>query len=372
MDKLWLILFSIGIAQGVFIITALSFLKNRKALPLSILIALVICYSLLLLPELLIELFSINSIVRFYRVGETIPLLIGPLFLYYTYAVVDKDYKIYKTNLIHLIPFVFFSLLFLPFYLKDVQYKLNYIEWRSNNNIPLRIALFSWFKGVHSVVYLIFSFIVVKSFRKNSQRKKPITFNLNLFQKLIFFQLIVIVIVYIAFTLQFFDKSVEIEADKIGAALITFSLYIYAFTVLKAPKTIIPDIEIDTKKYEKSSLDEYSAKKLYETIINYFEKNKPYLNLDFNLTDLSKKTAIPSHQISELLNQYKGTTFSDLVNTYRVKSAEKMLSDPKYKKLKITSIGYDSGFNSKTTFYHWFRKINNMTPAEYQRHHLEG
>jgi len=47
--------------------------------------------------------------------------------------------------------------------------------------------------------------------------------------------------------------------------------------------------------------------------------------------------------------------------------AKELLIHEEYKNYTITSIGLESGFNSKSTFYATFKKHTGFTPAAYQK-----
>ncbi|HEX2946513.1 MAG TPA: helix-turn-helix domain-containing protein [Clostridia bacterium] len=101
-------------------------------------------------------------------------------------------------------------------------------------------------------------------------------------------------------------------------------------------------------------------------MIAYVEKNKPYLDPDLDLRQLSELSGIPSHMISMLLNIHLNRNFYTFINTYRVDEAKKLLSSEGSREMNILTIAYDSGFNSKSTFNMVFRKLEGMTPSEYR------
>ena len=77
---------------------------------------------------------------------------------------------------------------------------------------------------------------------------------------------------------------------------------------------------------------------------------KPYLNRELTVYDLSGQIKIPRHFLSEVINEHMGMNFYSLVNEYRVEEVKKRIVDPAYKNLTILAIAYDSGFNSKSSF----------------------
>ncbi len=347
-------------------------LKNRRKKPLRLLLILLACYVFLLIPEWATQLFSIKKNLAFYRVGETIPLLLGPLFWLYILSIYKTDDKFEKKDFLHFLPFILFSGLFLPFYLQSDEFKLNYIEWRQESPIPLQIALFSWFKGLHTIVYLIFCWNYTHQKSQVYPKKAQKGYGLSMLKGIIIVQLVILTLVYLVFTVQFFNKSFAVEADKLGALFISFSFYVYAFSFVKSPKPMIPETSMTNQKYKRSTLNVQDTGRLMENLITHIEEEKPYLKTEYKLSDLSSATSIPSHHISELLNKHHHKTFSEIINTYRVEEAKELLLNPNYQNIKVSSIGYDVGFNSRTTFYFWFKKITNMTPADYQKKYLEG
>jgi AraC-like DNA-binding protein len=97
----------------------------------------------------------------------------------------------------------------------------------------------------------------------------------------------------------------------------------------------------------------------------YFEKEKPYLNPELSMSLLSEKLNIPKHHLTEVLNGNLGRNFFRFVNEYRVHEVQKSLSNPK-NPYSIEAIGFESGFNSKSTFFSVFKRITGLTPKEYK------
>ena len=82
------------------------------------------------------------------------------------------------------------------------------------------------------------------------------------------------------------------------------------------------------------------------------------------LSDVAKKLQISVHQLSQLLNDNAGKSFPLFINEYRIEKAQQMLTASQH--LTLESIGYECGFNSKSTFYTSFKKIMGTTPAKYK------
>jgi AraC-like DNA-binding protein len=79
---------------------------------------------------------------------------------------------------------------------------------------------------------------------------------------------------------------------------------------------------------------------------------------------LSNALGIPKYLLTEVLNVAMGKNFFRLVNEYRVEAVKKMLM--KKKEYSIEAIGYECGFNSKSSFFTVFKNITGLTPLQYK------
>ena len=92
---------------------------------------------------------------------------------------------------------------------------------------------------------------------------------------------------------------------------------------------------------------------------------KLYLNPDLSLKDLASYLELPTNYVSQLLNQGFNKNFSEYVNTFRVNEFKERALLEENKDLTIMAVAYDSGFNSKTVFNTFFKKIEGITPNTY-------
>ena len=58
--------------------------------------------------------------------------------------------------------------------------------------------------------------------------------------------------------------------------------------------------------------------------------------------------------------------FYDLINGYGIEEAKRLLLNPRNRNYTILSIGFEAGFNSKTTFNPVFKKFTGLTPTEFR------
>ncbi|MEP0265308.1 helix-turn-helix domain-containing protein [Dokdonia sp.] len=104
----------------------------------------------------------------------------------------------------------------------------------------------------------------------------------------------------------------------------------------------------------------------YKELCFLLENEKIYKNPDISLRSIATRLDISVTYLSQLINKISGVNFSDFVNEYRVKESQKLLTHPNYSGYAILSIGLESGFNSKSTFYAAFKKHTGVTPSIYR------
>lgn len=119
-------------------------------------------------------------------------------------------------------------------------------------------------------------------------------------------------------------------------------------------------------KYSSSSLSLSKMEEYLNRIQTGFLDEKWYLEADLSLKVLSKKSDIPPHYISQIINQHFGKNFSNYVNSYRIEALKQKLVDPSQKHITIEGLAYMSGFNSKASFQRMFKKHTGMSPKEYR------
>lgn len=122
-------------------------------------------------------------------------------------------------------------------------------------------------------------------------------------------------------------------------------------------------------KYASSYLKTEEGERLNQLLHHNMEVKHVYLNPELTISLLAKEIGTSSHFLSQVINQYHEKKFTDFINTYRVKAAQKMII--KEQQLKLEVIGYECGFNTKTTFNTAFKKWGGCTPGEYRRR-IEG
>jgi AraC-like DNA-binding protein len=152
-----------------------------------------------------------------------------------------------------------------------------------------------------------------------------------------------------------------------GSIIFSFILYLI-ISILLYRKKIDDLFLLNGQKSSAKKVDSAEETVLLEKLENAMIEKEMYKNSNLNLQDLSKEINITSHQLSQFLNNNLGKNFTSYVNELRINEACKIIKSND--KLTLESIGYDVGFNSKSTFFAAFKKHTGTTPLNYQQQGL--
>lgn len=162
----------------------------------------------------------------------------------------------------------------------------------------------------------------------------------------------------------------RIISDIVGWELLLIDDYIYtgvaiilywmSFKIIQQPKLIF-----EGEKYTKSGLTTDDIQLYGSKIRNYLETSKAFKSSDFNLSELSSELNIPKHQMSQVLTEFFGVSFYQLIQKYRVQEVQKLMVSNQYKHLSLLGIANECGFQSKSAFNKAFKEIVGVTPSKY-------
>ena len=97
----------------------------------------------------------------------------------------------------------------------------------------------------------------------------------------------------------------------------------------------------------------------------YLDDEKPYLNPNFSVAQISLDLGVPQNHVSYCINSLFKTKFSKLRTSLRVEQTKIYLYDSKISKITIDGIAQMAGFSSRSSFYNAFKEETGITPSEY-------
>lgn len=98
---------------------------------------------------------------------------------------------------------------------------------------------------------------------------------------------------------------------------------------------------------------------------DFVQKNRPFVQPDFNLLALSRMLKVPEHHLAYLFRHFLRKSFVDYRNELRVAFVKEELRKNSSPNLTVEALGAKAGFSSRATFFAVFRKHTGVTPAQY-------
>ena len=106
---------------------------------------------------------------------------------------------------------------------------------------------------------------------------------------------------------------------------------------------------------------------MVEKLEDLMTRVKVYQDPDLNLDGLADSMDTSPRSLSALINGHYNQNFYDFVNNYRVLDAKQRLQSPDEREKTVQNIFEDAGFNSKSTFNTFFKRVTGNTPTEFRR-----
>lgn len=360
----------IGISQTLFAGILIA-VKRPRILANQILAAwlFIICIEMIivLINETLVELYPI----------KILPYLYGPLLLLYAKWMTTEKPQFDPRYLWHFSPFVIFLIASLVFIDERVMHGTDGFLV-IDRFVSFRIVYaFTFFISI--TAYSITTFVVIHQHQKRLKELVSYSSGKITLQWL----LALSITFYAGYVLMFILGGIDIlvgfmpfdpyEISFIGLTLLTFLFGVFGFhqpgifeeVVRAEPHEKPKEVEPDTRKYQRSGLREKDVADYVNKIRKYMVIEKPYLERDLTIYDLSDQLKIPRHILSEVINEHMGKNFYNLVNEYRVNEVKERMKSNDMRQLTILAIAYDSGFNSKSSFNTIFKEKTGQTPSEY-------
>ena len=360
--------------------------KSYADYVLSILL-LVHCWSVILFLILYSE--YILLFPHVFKTGLPLNFLIAPCSYLYVRAVLLNEKKFQKRDVIHLIPFFIVLINYIPFYLLPVNEKVTVIQNSLNywpdtfkyqaGFLPENFSIL--FRLILAIIYLVLQWNLILSYTKvHKESSIQIQISnvlkwLKLFtitSTVIFFGIIGFMLT-VFFLPSYYNDEILIQ---IPSLLVSVGFFVMAAYLLTHPEILsglpfvkykeVPSDVINDKSYMFPYININEDYKLeMERIVDYFKTEKPYLNKDLNINQVSVALAIPSRELSYIINNHFGQRFNDFLNKYRIEYITKKINKEYLSNYTIEGIASEAGFASKSTFNLAFKKYHQCTPTEY-------
>ncbi|QMW05882.1 AraC family transcriptional regulator [Spirosoma foliorum] len=382
LDLFALIIF-LGVAQGLFL--GIFFLTGERGKNISNR-----CHGLfmLVLSAISGEIF-LNYTNYTFRLlwtvdfSEPFNFLLGPLFYFFVFSRLWQ--RLPRRWGWHLVPFGIWLINSATWFYQPIEFKYNSYIHSQHPELPFIKQHLYWEEDVTELRHLISEMTLVSCFiyailallaiRKASRQGASLRSSTKLKSLRLPSWLFALVPFLIALVKPQFVRDV---GDYLLATYIAITIYTNSFLVMSRsdflrdepiaePKISEPDSTVEPKKkYEKSALSEEVEDAVLTKLARLIESEKPYLDSDVSLPKLASRLNTSPHHLSQLLNDRLGQNFFDWLATYRIAEAQRLLTDTTTAHLKIDEIAERVGYNSPSAFHTAFKRLTNLTPAQYR------
>ncbi|EZH75729.1 hypothetical protein ATO12_02760 [Aquimarina atlantica] len=346
LDILLIIVSSAGLLHGVLFAFYLTVFKKKKTLSNLLLGLILVCMAFRIGKSVMLN-FGDDLEPIFIFIGLTFLLLIGPLLRWYVLGMTHPDFKLPKYYISEFIPFIliFIASLFVT------------KEWYENSKLVIII-----FSSGLVFIYLHFAFYIVLSWRilkriKKQYKEEQQTKSRSAILHWLYLLIIGFVLIWGSYVLNILDETVPYVVGPIVYSVVIYFLSFKAFQ-LKATEQ-----DGNVFKVNNNNL-------LFNKISKLVIDSKLYLEADVSLAKLSGMIGKSTQLTSSVINQYAKRNFNDFINYYRIQDAKQLLSNTGNDKYTISSIAFDTGFSSLSSFNGAFKKFEGITPSSYRKNNL--
>lgn len=309
---------------------------------------------------------------HFYNVFDPFIFGIAPAFYWATFHFVQPSRRFYWKSLWHFVPCYLFVLLSIPAFLESKAEKLailKVLQQKGSVLEPVEMVVFALI-FVQCLVYIFFSYRRILRHQQDLKKVSSTQEGLDLRWFSHFLKGVAVLLLFWVIEIIFYTNFLDGKMSWIYW-LGTFYLGFYAIQQKEiypfAPQELAEIAVIIQEKPLINSSTSAVDEPRKEQLLRLMEREKPYLDPELSLPKLAQLMHCSTHELSHLINQGFDRNFYQFINTYRIEESKRLLGDPKLEHLTILAIGFEAGFNSKTTFNTTFKQLVGMSPVEFRK-----
>ncbi len=283
-------------------------------------------------------------------------LLISPALYFYAKESSRATKNPLKFNSLHFLPFLIINLVFILYYF-SLKNPIDYMMYLINI-----IKINDRFSIIYFSIYLYLTYKIVRQHKSSYRKKLYKLLNKLIYNFLVFF---IIWLIYVLLELVYFDYTMELIYYYPIMLILAVILYYMSLQVIINDRFLF-DIKAITKR-KNFTLKEADGKKLLNQLTLFMTEEKPFLDGDISLIALAGSLDVNPKALSFVINEHIHKNFNNYINDWRIEEVKKRLNDKEYNQLKMLTIAFDCGFNSKSTFNLAFKKATGLSPSEYRK-----
>ena len=353
MFNIFNIIISLGALQG-FIIGVWLLIKGTKSRQIKIYYAaILIGFAAILLKVTIVDVTG----------GLLLPLLhlnfiylIAPALYFYIKGLSKQSVNIPLYMNIHLCPFL----------LINIGYILTYLVFHNSANYQeYLLTLITIDEGVSIIYFAFYLNLIFRHYKINIESFIP---NKHPWVKKLLIThsaFLLIWCVYVLAEWSYFDYNMEVTTYYPLMIFLSIMLYYLSLQVFMNKEALFKTEAVPKRKIK--VLDPEESFNLINELNNLMTKEKLFLDGNLSLVSLASSLNVNPKTLSYVLNEHLHKNFNDYINGWRIEEVKLRLNNKAFSHLKMVSIAFDCGFNSKSTFNLAFKKATGLSPSGYKK-----
>jgi AraC-like DNA-binding protein len=370
----------LGVFQGLFL--SWFFIKNgHKDKKANLYQGLLLLFlSLNIFEEWLNNTGYIVKVLPITNFSEPTNFTFAPLLYLYVISSLNPEGK--RKEWVHFILAMFWLIYMVFQFIQPNEIKYNsYIDTKHPDwgylNVPFKISddpigirmYINQLTAIQLIIYLTAVIVVIiRKLRSLGQTFFNTDNELLIVLRNTLIHFLLIFLIYIS-TKIYFGMGSDVGGYLI-ATYISFMIYSTSYQVLNRSEFFNKPgsfLTFPMMKYQKSSLSEENKELILTKIRKEMEVNAYFTNNLASLSGLAKQINESSHHVSQVINEKLNKNFFELLASYRVDHAKKLIEMDKDSKLTVEELADMVGYNSKSSFNNAFKTITAKTPSEYRK-----
>ena len=366
--------------QCLFCFLLLSVTAYRKNMSTVFLALFLLAHALIPINELMLwgaefKFLARESATSLYFLPATAYYLDGVLLFLCFKSLVFRDFSLSKFDLLHLTPLLaYVTFIWITYYSQPQDQRLEMISSETFVYSASFVSMEFFSKWVR-VLYGIGCYVLISrySYQLQNTHSNMEKVHISWLRALVIGFVMVMIsetlLISAKITNVFTDFSVPIaQLSNIGLTgyYITFVLVnLLVFTAVRYFGAFEQVNEAIINK--KANVEKFLQPEMAAQVDEGIRQGKIYMEPDITLDTLAESLDIKPRDLSMLINRHFGINYYEFINRYRIEEAKRMLGSVDYKDSTITDIYLEVGFNSKSVFYTFFKKLEGTTPTQYRR-----
>ncbi|WP_339688670.1 helix-turn-helix transcriptional regulator [uncultured Parasphingorhabdus sp.] len=299
----------------------------------------------------------------------SVRMALGPAVLFYTRALVSPtQFSFGGRDWFALLGPALVILISLPFSFLSAEEKLALVDPATRNPVHFQIALFTCTAGI--LLFLAFTtFYLIGALKLQAKHRSDMMQqfasidrrSLNWLRNVLL--MFCGVWLFLGIKQVLWVSGISVPRFYVTLALVEMlSIAVFAYLGVRQPPLNF-DENLPSPSPRMPFLTDAHMVRIAAKITAALNTDRLYADSDLSLRDLSDVTGATKNHISETLSQHLEVNFFDFVNRCRVDEAKRLLVETDE---TVLAIGYEVGFNSRSTFNEAFKKHGGSTPSAYR------